>query len=171
MAHVNELMDFVVSAFVTCRKRVLLLRHAALDAWLPPGGHIELGEVPDEALARELREETGLLLGVDTFPLPARTLLDDEMARRVPAGSSHNRAGQLRPIAVDVHDFPPKPGHRHVALVYALGTWREDVRIEEGKAKELKWHSQEELPADLMPAIRVYCEYALKFPAPRRPRT
>jgi 8-oxo-dGTP pyrophosphatase MutT (NUDIX family) len=28
--------------------------------WLPPGGHIEADELPDEAALREVREETGL---------------------------------------------------------------------------------------------------------------
>jgi 8-oxo-dGTP pyrophosphatase MutT (NUDIX family) len=28
--------------------------------WLPPGGHVERGEIPDNAAVREVFEETGL---------------------------------------------------------------------------------------------------------------
>src|SRR5688500_10821251 len=39
---------------------VLLHWHRRLGLWLPPGGHIDPGELPDEAAVRETLEETGL---------------------------------------------------------------------------------------------------------------
>jgi len=41
--------DFAVAVFVVTGGRVLLHWHATLDRWLPPGGHIEPNELPDEA--------------------------------------------------------------------------------------------------------------------------
>jgi 8-oxo-dGTP diphosphatase len=52
--------DIVIAAFVMHEGRLLLVRHAKLGKWLPPGGHIEPDETPDEAVLREVREETGL---------------------------------------------------------------------------------------------------------------
>ncbi|WP_394826768.1 NUDIX domain-containing protein [Pendulispora albinea] len=43
-------------------RRVLLLYHRKLGVWLYPGGHIEPWETPDEAVVREVEEETGLLV-------------------------------------------------------------------------------------------------------------
>lgn len=51
---------FTSSALIIENKRVLLVYHKKLGVWLYPGGHIEKNENPDEALIREVKEETGL---------------------------------------------------------------------------------------------------------------
>lgn len=58
--------------------RVLLMKRAQKDQahglWILPGGHVDRGEVTEEAALREVAEETGLrveldrLLGVYTYP-------------------------------------------------------------------------------------------------------
>jgi 8-oxo-dGTP diphosphatase len=56
----------VTAGAVVCdeRGRVLLLRHVFRrgSGWGIPGGFLARGEQPDEAVRRELREETGLAL-------------------------------------------------------------------------------------------------------------
>jgi len=42
------------------QRRVLLCRRRDIDWWNLPGGGVEPGEMPDEAVIREVREETGL---------------------------------------------------------------------------------------------------------------
>lgn len=44
--------------------QVLLVKHKKLGFWLPPGGHIEVGELPHLATEREFFEETGIKVKV-----------------------------------------------------------------------------------------------------------
>jgi 8-oxo-dGTP pyrophosphatase MutT (NUDIX family) len=51
---------FTVAVFVVWEGKVLLHLHRKLAMWLPPGGHVERDEIPDDAAVREVFEETGL---------------------------------------------------------------------------------------------------------------
>lgn len=61
-----ERRTFSVAIYPRHRGRALLILHARLGVWLPPGGECEANETPLEAAIRELREETGL---VGRFPI------------------------------------------------------------------------------------------------------
>ncbi len=51
---------FTSSALIIDDNKILLVHHKKLGTWLYPGGHVENMETPDEALIREVKEETGL---------------------------------------------------------------------------------------------------------------
>jgi len=44
--------------------KVLMVKHPKLGIYIYPGGHVEEGETPIEAVEREFREETGLAVEV-----------------------------------------------------------------------------------------------------------
>ncbi len=66
-------------------ERLLLVRHRRLG-WVNPGGHLDLGETPADGAARELAEETGLVLA----PVDARPgLVRAAVFPAGPAGPAH----------------------------------------------------------------------------------
>ncbi len=54
-----------VYAIIFAAGRVLLALRRNIDWWNLPGGGMELGETVDEAMRREVREETGLEIEVE----------------------------------------------------------------------------------------------------------
>jgi 8-oxo-dGTP pyrophosphatase MutT (NUDIX family) len=116
--------------FVVHDGRVLLLHHPKLRMWLPPGGHIEPNELPDEAAVREVIEETGVLVRlVGGRGVPVQ----EPLQLVVPAGI------QLENI---------EPGHQHIDLVYFAEPVGDptipSVHVERDRAG---WYSPHELPA------------------------
>jgi len=95
---------FTVTGFVSQRGRTALHWHR-LEAWLPPGGHIEPNEDPLQAVLREVREETGGVLPTS-------------------AGYGYARPPQLPvPAAMAVYDLEDGDGqlrdrHQHIDLIY-----------------------------------------------------
>src|SRR5215218_4475983 len=91
---------FTVAVFVVWEGKVLLHLHRKLGMRLPPGGHIERDELPDDAAVREVFEETGVkveLVG------ERREDVEDPVQLYRPAGV------QLENIGL---------GHQHIDLIY-----------------------------------------------------
>ena len=53
-------LTFVIICAVY-KKQWVFVRHKDRNTWEIPGGHIEVGETPDEAAKREIYEETGAI--------------------------------------------------------------------------------------------------------------
>lgn len=73
-----QVRHFTASGIVLHQGRVLLIEHARLRWWMPPGGHVEPNEDPVQAVLREVAEETGLACEIVTgagFAHPAIEVL------------------------------------------------------------------------------------------------
>jgi ADP-ribose pyrophosphatase YjhB (NUDIX family) len=145
MPHIHEFMDFTIVAFVVHKSRVLLIYHKQLNKWLPLGGHIELDEDPEQALFREIMEESGL---------------EVEILAQKPAEQFAGRKFLYPPVYLDVH--PITATHHHIGLVYFAKAATDQVTLAADEHEAIRWFSEAELDDptfDIQPDVRFYaCE-------------
>ena len=138
---------FTVAVFVVRDGKVLLHWHRKLGMWLPPGGHIERDELPDEAAVREVLEETGVeveLVG------ERREDVEDPVQLHRPAGV------QLEDIG---------PGHQHIDLIYFARPRGSTIIRDEFSTDKVGWYAPEDWAGMAVnPEVRGWCEKALASP-------
>ncbi len=131
--------DLTASAFVFREAgdgpEVLVHLHRKLGLLLQPGGHVEPTENPWQALAHELREETG-------FHLEQLMVLQPLLPVQ---GLTHDNPHPL-PAFLNTHEVGS--GHFHTDLVYALVA-DEPPRDApgDGESLDLRWLTAEALAA------------------------
>ena len=108
------------SAIIVGPRGVVLHRHRRLNRWLQPGGHLEPGETPEDAVIRECAEETGLAV-------------------------EHPAGGAVR-IHVDVHQAADQ--HVHLDLRYLVSAPDADPAPAPGESQDVAWFTWEDA-ADL----------------------
>ena len=147
MPHIHEKYDFTITVFIVFDGKVLLVNHPKYNMWIPMGGHIELDEDPEEALYREIIEETGL---------------EVELLTNKPELPSPGTKFLPTPSFMDVHEA--NPPHKHISLTYFARAKSDEFKLS-NEHDELKWFAPEELEDTkflLSPAIKFYCLQALE---------
>ncbi|MFI2790749.1 MULTISPECIES: NUDIX domain-containing protein [Streptomycetaceae] len=114
--------------------RVLLVKPTYKPGWNLPGGHLDEGERPREACARELREEVGLDLEVGRLLVSAF----------------------ISP--------PGRPAHAYYLFECGQLTAGEEqsIRLQEGELSEYRFSAPDDIPeSDIPPLARKMWEAAL----------
>ena len=128
-------MAAVVGAAIVRDGRVLAARRTfpaeAAGRWELPGGKVEPGETPDEALVREIAEELGCAIAVTGW-LPGEVAIGDrhvlsvataELVAGEPHPHEHDEVRWLSAAELDDVDWlePDRPFLPHVAAHLPLG--------------------------------------------------
>ena len=144
--HIHEKIDFTASTYIVFSGKVLLHKHKVLGIWLPPGGHIELEEDPNEAAIREAKEETGL---------------DVELiGEKKTYSTSFSARDLIPPRFLNRHYFDETRKHEHVDLAYFARAKSDNAHPEEGGG-EIRWFSKEELEQNDEGVLPDVCQHAL----------
>lgn len=163
------MLTVVAAALVDDDKRVLLAQRpegkALAGLWEFPGGKVDAGETPEEALVRELREELGILtapccvqpLTFVTHPLNQQTGNPDVLQRW---GMTLDMSlGGCNPQAQwDAED----PDATLLLLLYVVRRWHNTPESKEGQA--LQWVRPNQMfslampPAD-KPLVSILADY------------
>lgn len=134
------------------KKQILMLKHKKLNVWLPPGGHVEENELTHHAAAREVREETGVLID---FIYNSKCLLKD-------AGKTKmlDRMAELfpEPILVQLENIGD---HYHEDFIYLAQAIDDRIGdIDENESREVGWFDFDQaLQLETFEHTKMHLEY------------
>jgi 8-oxo-dGTP pyrophosphatase MutT (NUDIX family) len=127
--------QFTASVWILTKtnpKKVLLIHHKKLNKWQQPGGHVEIDENPVECAIREVKEETGVDIGIlndqvqvldggDKF-LPAPTFLQEQ----------------------NIPQFGEEPAHYHLDINYVVEIDEQKLKHSDKEAHGIGWFTKKE---------------------------
>ncbi len=155
--------QFTATAFVTHENKVLLMWHKKLKRWMPPGGHVDQDELPEECAQRECKEETGL--DVEIIGAPTTNLF---------VSNGHEGRMMKQPFAMLLEEIPAlpernQPAHQHMDFLFhaRLVDDSQIPRLLDKEATELRWFTHAEIEAlddqtEIFSNVKAYVLQALK---------
>jgi 8-oxo-dGTP pyrophosphatase MutT (NUDIX family) len=143
---------FTATVYVVHDGATALHKHAKLDMWLPPGGHIDRDELPHETAVREVEEEIGM------EPALIASVADIETA------VAHSIPQPQQFLLFDVDVYEGEVAHQHIDFVYYGSVDHRDIIPQAGEAPADDWEwftsadlreNRERLESDV---VEVGCE-------------
>ncbi|MDQ2085922.1 NUDIX domain-containing protein [Herbivorax sp. ANBcel31] len=148
----NVITHFTVSGFVFYKGKVLLIKHKKFNKWIYPGGHIENNETPEEALIREVKEETNYDISIIKSK---RFSYEDEYVKMLNT-----------PFCI-LHEYIPQydneKNHFHIDLVY-LCKLKFSILKDKERKKNIGWYTfKEALQLDMFKDFKKVMQEAFLF--------
>ena len=133
---------FTATAFIVdSQNRTLLLWHKRLGRWMPPGGHVDENETPEETARRECKEETGLDVEI------VGDAQENLFAHNPDEGSMLKKPIALLLENIPVSEERGEPAHQHMDFLYLarpLDESQTPVLLEEEGA-DMRWFTKEDI--------------------------
>ncbi len=126
--------QFTATVYIVDNQGVLLIYHRKIGKWLPPGGHLDPGEIQTEGAKREVFEETGLHVN-----LISQENLWIERA---------NAKSLIRPFMCLLEEIPAwqdQPAHQHIDFIYLACAVSGIEKQNERESAGLKWFNLAEI--------------------------
>lgn len=126
--------QFTSTAYIVENGRILLIFHRKLKKWLPPGGHVDANETPQEAAIRETFEETGLKIEL---------ILQENIWV-----NQANAKSLVRPYLCLLEEIPEHNGivaHQHIDFCYISRPVGGEITENTKETDGIKWFSEEEI--------------------------
>ena len=108
-------------------KKILMIHHKKLKVWLPPGGHVDENETPEEAVVREIYEETGIQAAIRSEKIEKHPI---ELER---------------PFTIMLEDIEGDGTHFHIDMIYLCTALNEELVLQKTEANDIGWFSYEEI--------------------------
>ena len=110
------------------QNEVLMIRHKKLKVWLPPGGHIDENELPDNAVLREILEETGI----------KATLIQNKKNLDLPYELT-------LPFVILLEDIERDGTHNHIDMIYLCKALGDELKPQESEVDGIGWFTFEKI--------------------------
>jgi len=115
------------------KNQVLMVFHKKLNVWLPPGGHIEENELPDNAVIREILEETGIHVKIESLKQDINI-------------SNKDSCRELeRPFIILLEDIESNGKHNHIDMIYICSALNNEFTLQKLEVSDIGWFTLNEI--------------------------
>lgn len=119
---------FTATTIIIHKQKALLHLHKSLGKWFPVGGHINRGELPQDAALREIKEEAGLEVKLYNPDKPLRARDAKQLIR------------PMHMLLENIND-----SYQHIDFIYYATSDSEKLAPQDGETANLKWFAAEEI--------------------------